>query len=97
MDHQKITINYCCSVTKKQTSQVNEFSTFLWEDASIWAHSNRSSDVRLSYEGQYPVLSHPESPQGTPLGWLQRPDDYHILGLLIRQAEFFTDRSEGHI
>ena len=35
---------------EKQTSQVNELST------NIWAPCNRSFDVRLSYEGQYPVF-----------------------------------------
>lgn len=42
--HQKITTNY----KKKQTSQVNNCSTFVCiEDARIWAHWNYSSDIHL--------------------------------------------------
>ena len=34
----------------------------------VWAHWNCSFDMHLSSLGPYPVLSHPESPQGAPLG-----------------------------
>ena len=63
----------------------------------------------LSIEGQYPVLSHPECPQGAPLGmvwWLRvwQPLGFHpefpqahfqVLWLMIWQATFFIHRGQG--
>ena len=42
--------------------------------------------------GQYPVLSHPESPQGAPplQGWLQSPDGCWILCLLMWHVTFLV-------
>ena len=41
---------------------------YVWEDARVWAHWNRSFDKNLSCLGSDPVCSHPES--GLPIGQL---------------------------
>ena len=40
----------------------------VWEDTRVWAHGSHSFDMTSAILGQYPVFSHPESPQGSPLG-----------------------------
>lgn len=43
-------------IKEKQTSQVNEFSTFLWEDATVWDHWNHFFDTYLNHLGPYSVV-----------------------------------------
>lgn len=44
---------------------------YVGEDARGWTHCNDFFDMNLSSADQHPVLSHPECPQGSPVGWLQ--------------------------
>ena len=52
----------------KQTSQINEFTTFLWEDARVWDHWNHFFNIYLNYLG--PVLC--SFPSWIPSGCMVR-------------------------
>ena len=58
-------------VKENRASQVKELSACLCVGGcGVWMHWSQSSDLHLSSRGHCPMLSCPDSPQGSPLGQL---------------------------
>ena len=57
-------------IKENQTFQMNLALFYVWEDATSLNALNSSFGMHLTHPGSYPVLFHPESPQGSPLGHL---------------------------
>ena len=57
-------------IKENQTFQMNLALFYVWEDATSLSSLNSSFGMHLTHPGSYPVLFHPESPQGSPLGHL---------------------------
>ena len=55
---------------------------YVGEDARGWTHCNDFFDMNLSSADQHPVLSHPECPQGSPMGVAAVADSL-LAGILL--------------